>query len=107
MGTDFRSHWQEEYPDCARNRPNFESQAEPYQQGTYIMFTLWNSVACAAQNMASLIVFRFLAGLFGSSPLTSKLTAEAGELYTLTMCRRCWRHYLRQYGSLRVPACKG
>ena len=39
------------------------------------MFTLWNSVACAAQNMASLIVFRFLAGLFGSSPLTSKLIA--------------------------------
>jgi len=39
--------------------------------GTYIMFTLWNSVACAAQNMASLIVFRFLAGLFGSSPLTN------------------------------------
>jgi MFS family permease len=35
------------------------------------MFTLWNAVACASQNMASLIVFRFLAGAFGSSPLTN------------------------------------
>jgi MFS family permease len=35
------------------------------------MFTLWNSVAAASPNLASLIVFRFLAGAFGSSPLTN------------------------------------
>lgn len=38
---------------------------------SYAMFTLWNGVACASPNMASLIIFRFLAGAFGSSPLTN------------------------------------
>lgn len=35
------------------------------------MLTLWNGVAAASPNLASLLVFRFLAGAFGSSPLTN------------------------------------
>lgn len=39
--------------------------------GTYAMLTLWNAAAAGANNAAALIVFRFLAGTFGSSPLTN------------------------------------
>ncbi|PWN49818.1 MFS general substrate transporter, partial [Violaceomyces palustris] len=38
---------------------------------TYFFFTIWNAVAIASPNLASLLVFRFLAGLFGSSPLVN------------------------------------
>lgn len=38
---------------------------------SYAFFTLWNGVAAASQNIESLIIFRFLAGVFGSSPLTN------------------------------------
>jgi MFS family permease len=38
---------------------------------TYAMLTLWNSVAAASQTLAQLLVFRFLAGAFGSSPLAN------------------------------------
>ncbi|UZJ51472.1 hypothetical protein CBS101457_000792 [Exobasidium rhododendri] len=38
---------------------------------SYSFLTLWNGVAAASPNMASLLVFRFLAGAFGSSPLTN------------------------------------
>ncbi|KAK9895335.1 putative mfs-multidrug-resistance transporter [Cystobasidium minutum MCA 4210] len=38
---------------------------------SYVMFTLWNGVAAASPNMGALIVFRFLAGAFGSSPLAN------------------------------------
>lgn len=36
---------------------------------TMIMYTIWTSVCTAAQNVWSLIIFRFLAGVFGSSSL--------------------------------------
>ena len=36
---------------------------------SYSFFTLWNGVAIASPNLAALLVFRFLAGAFGSSPL--------------------------------------
>lgn len=38
---------------------------------TYAFLTLWNSVAAASQTLAQLLVFRFLAGAFGSSPLAN------------------------------------
>lgn len=37
---------------------------------SYVFFTLWNAVAIASPNIGALVVFRFLAGAFGSSPLT-------------------------------------
>lgn len=65
-------------------------------QYTYIIFTLWNSVACASQNMASLIVFRFLAGLFGSSPLTSRsMSSRKAYNRANALSFRRWRDYLR------------
>ena len=39
--------------------------------GTYIVLTIFNAAAAGAPNMASVIVFRFLAGTFGASPLTN------------------------------------
>lgn len=39
--------------------------------GTYAMLTIWNAGAAGAPNAAGLIVMRFLAGTFGSSPLTN------------------------------------
>ncbi|TKY90053.1 hypothetical protein EX895_000051 [Sporisorium graminicola] len=38
---------------------------------TSAAFTLWQAVSVASPNMASLLVFRFLAGFFGSSPLVN------------------------------------
>ncbi|KAK0563185.1 hypothetical protein OC844_002328 [Tilletia horrida] len=38
---------------------------------TYFFLTLFNGVCICAPNLAALIVFRFLAGAFGSSPLTN------------------------------------
>lgn len=38
---------------------------------TYAFLTLWNGVAAASQTLAQLLIFRFLAGAFGSSPLTN------------------------------------
>ncbi|SNX81332.1 probable mfs-multidrug-resistance transporter [Melanopsichium pennsylvanicum] len=38
---------------------------------TYLVFTMWQGVSIASPNMASLIVFRFLSGFFGSSPLVN------------------------------------
>lgn len=38
---------------------------------SYTMMTLWQGVAVASPNLGALIVFRFLAGAFGSSPLTN------------------------------------
>ncbi|PSR92316.1 putative MFS multidrug transporter [Coniella lustricola] len=38
---------------------------------TYMALTAFNAGAAGAQNMATLIVLRFLAGAFGSSPLTN------------------------------------
>lgn len=39
--------------------------------GTYAMLTIFNAGAAGANNMATLIVLRFFAGAFGSSPLTN------------------------------------
>ncbi|KAJ4418853.1 hypothetical protein N0V82_005299 [Gnomoniopsis sp. IMI 355080] len=39
--------------------------------GTYMCLTAFNAGAAGSQNMATLIVLRFLAGAFGSSPLTN------------------------------------
>lgn len=36
---------------------------------SFVVFTLWTSVCAAAQNVWTLIIFRFLAGTFGSSAL--------------------------------------
>ncbi|GAC73259.1 synaptic vesicle transporter SVOP and related transporters [Moesziomyces antarcticus T-34] len=38
---------------------------------TYAVFTMWQAVSVASPNIESLIVFRFLAGFFGSSPLVN------------------------------------
>jgi MFS family permease len=38
---------------------------------TYVMLTLWTAVTCASQNIAQVLVFRCLSGLFGSSPLSN------------------------------------
>lgn len=38
---------------------------------TYAVFTLWQAVSIASPNIESLLVFRFLAGFFGSSPLVN------------------------------------
>lgn len=39
--------------------------------GTYLMLTIFNAGAAGAHSAATLIVLRFLAGVFGSSPLTN------------------------------------
>lgn len=39
--------------------------------GTYILFTIFNGAVVASQNIWTLIILRFLAGLAGSSPLTN------------------------------------
>ena len=38
---------------------------------SYVFLTLWQAVTCASQNVAQILVFRFLAGFFGSSPLAN------------------------------------
>nr|XP_018265035.1 multiple drug resistance protein [Kwoniella dejecticola CBS 10117]OBR87193.1 multiple drug resistance protein [Kwoniella dejecticola CBS 10117] len=38
---------------------------------SYTFLTIWSGAAAGSPNMASLLVFRFLAGLFGSSPLAN------------------------------------
>lgn len=38
---------------------------------SYFFLTLWQAVTCAAPNPGSVLVFRFLAGFFGSSPLAN------------------------------------
>ncbi|ORY28609.1 multiple drug resistance protein [Naematelia encephala] len=38
---------------------------------SYAMLTLWQGVTAASPNVAAVLVFRFLAGLFGSSPLAN------------------------------------
>jgi len=38
---------------------------------SYAFLTLWQAVTCASQNIQSVLVFRFLAGFFGSSPLAN------------------------------------
>ncbi|ATZ54594.1 hypothetical protein BCIN_10g05840 [Botrytis cinerea B05.10] len=39
--------------------------------GTYAMLTIFNAGAAGAQNMQTLLIMRFIAGSFGSSPLTN------------------------------------
>jgi MFS family permease len=39
--------------------------------GTYAMLTFFNAGAAGAQNMQTLIILRFFAGAFGSSPLVN------------------------------------
>ncbi|KAL9040897.1 MAG: hypothetical protein Q9214_004306, partial [Letrouitia sp. 1 TL-2023] len=39
--------------------------------GTYGILTLFNAVASASQNIQTLVILRFFAGAFGSSPLTN------------------------------------
>jgi MFS family permease len=38
---------------------------------SYFFLTLWQAVTCASQTVAQILVFRFLAGFFGSSPLAN------------------------------------
>lgn len=38
---------------------------------TYSMFAVFNAGVCGSQNMATIIILRFFAGSFGSSPLTN------------------------------------
>ncbi|WRT65985.1 uncharacterized protein IL334_002936 [Kwoniella shivajii] len=38
---------------------------------SYAFLTIWTGAAAGSKNMAQLLVFRFLAGLFGSSPLAN------------------------------------
>ena len=52
---------------------------------SYSFFTLWNAVVIASPNIASVLVFRFLAGAFGSSPLTCvDCPTSASPSYILT-----------------------
>ncbi|RFU35058.1 hypothetical protein B7463_g1276, partial [Scytalidium lignicola] len=37
--------------------------------GSFAIYTLWMAVTCAAKNIGTVVVFRFLAGVFGSSSL--------------------------------------
>lgn len=39
--------------------------------GTFIPFTLWNIICAVAPNTPVLLIFRLLAGMFGSSPLSN------------------------------------
>lgn len=39
--------------------------------GTYFMLTVFNAAAAGSQNIQTLIILRFFAGAFGSSPLTN------------------------------------
>lgn len=39
--------------------------------GTYMLLTAFNAGAAGSKNIGTLIVLRFLAGAFGSSPLTN------------------------------------
>jgi MFS family permease len=39
--------------------------------GTYLFLTIFNAGAAGSQNIETLIILRFLAGAFGSSPLTN------------------------------------
>lgn len=39
--------------------------------GTYMFLTAFNAGAAGSKNIATLIILRFLAGAFGSSPLTN------------------------------------
>jgi len=38
---------------------------------SYTLLTVWQGVTAAAQTVAQILVFRFFAGLFGSSPLAN------------------------------------
>ena len=38
---------------------------------SYAFFTLWNSVGAASTSIAQVVVFRFLAGAWGSAPLVN------------------------------------
>ena len=38
---------------------------------TYVVFTIFQAVTCASQNIQSILIFRFFAGFFGSSPLAN------------------------------------
>jgi hypothetical protein len=44
-----------------------------------MMLTIFNAGAAGAHNVQTLIVLRFLAGAFGSSPLTNAGGVIAGE----------------------------
>jgi MFS family permease len=46
------------------------------------MLTLWTSVTIASQNIASVLVFRFLAGFFGGVPLSSA-GASVADMFPL------------------------
>jgi MFS family permease len=39
--------------------------------GTYAMVTVFNAGAAGSQNIQTLLILRFFAGAFGSSPLTN------------------------------------
>lgn len=39
--------------------------------GTYALLTVFNAAATGSQNIWTLLILRFLAGAFGSSPLTN------------------------------------
>ena len=39
--------------------------------GTYLMLTVFNAGAAGSQNIQTLVILRFFAGAFGSSPLTN------------------------------------
>lgn len=38
---------------------------------TYVFLTIFNGICIASQNLAMLVVFRFLAGTFGASAMTN------------------------------------
>lgn len=48
--------------------------------GTYMMLTAFNAGAAGSQNIQTLLILRFFAGAFGSSPLTN-----AGGVRSLDM----------------------
>ena len=50
---------------------------------SYAFLALWSGVAIASPNFASVIVFRFLAGAFGSSPLTNA-GGTLGDIFSAT-----------------------
>lgn len=50
---------------------------------SFAMLTLWTSVTVAAQNIASVLVFRFLSGFFGGVPLSSA-GASVADLFPIS-----------------------
>lgn len=47
---------------------------------TFTLFTIFNGVCCASQNLTTLIVMRLLSGIAGAAPLSNSGTSCSGKL---------------------------